>query len=60
MFSTENTKQFWYFPRHSCTLEKSLIVNSLPFLSTFDKWTTLARFDFGIVKFDIQRAQWGN
>ena len=35
--------------RHSWTLEKSLRVSSLPFLSTLVRCTTLARLDFGMV-----------
>lgn len=49
MFSTEKTKQYWYSSRHSRTLEKSFSVSSLPFLSTFERWTTFWRLDFGIL-----------
>jgi len=49
MFSTEKTKQYWYLSRDSLTLEKSLSVNSFPFLSTFVKCTILDRLDLGIV-----------
>jgi hypothetical protein len=40
---------YWKFSHAVWTSAKSLRVNSFPFLSTFDRWTTLARLDFGIV-----------
>lgn len=49
IFSTENTKQCWYSSRHSLTFANSLRVSSLPFLSTFVRWTTFARLDLGMV-----------
>lgn len=34
------------------------MVSSLPFLSTLERWTTFARFDFGIVSLvDLRRGE---
>ena len=49
MLSTLKTKMYWYLSMLSWTLAKSLSVSSLPFLSTWVRWTTLARLDLGIL-----------
>ena len=49
MLSTLKTKMYLYLSMLSWTLAKSLSVSSLPFLSTWVRWTTFARFDLGIL-----------
>jgi hypothetical protein len=49
MFSTEKTKMCWKLSAASWTLAKSFWESSLPFLSVWVRWTTLARLDLGIL-----------
>ena len=57
MFSTEKTKTCSKLSAASWTLAKSFWESSLPFLSVWVRWTTLARLDLGILA--VLLRDWG-